>query len=200
MRGLEWSTGSSTQWVLMRIKSLISIEHHALWSQVPTDLSFALSSVFQLDDVSVHANRAVSPPGVAARARRPVHGWPGADELWPRDTPVLAAQMVQEYMTRVFGPDDLAMRWKLYSVEPAPGTNTSGPDLEDPSKFRWAPGVAGCRACVCLRSSAHCHAVSDHYHITLAKLSGRNRTAGTYGTSSQLATHTCSSARRSARV
>ena len=34
MEGLEWSTGSSTQWVLMRIKSLISIEHHAKWSKM----------------------------------------------------------------------------------------------------------------------------------------------------------------------
>lgn len=32
MDGLEWSTGSSTLWVLMRIRSLISIEHHAEWS------------------------------------------------------------------------------------------------------------------------------------------------------------------------
>lgn len=34
MRGLEWSTGSSTQWLLMRVKSLISIEHHAEWSSM----------------------------------------------------------------------------------------------------------------------------------------------------------------------
>ena len=34
MAGLEWSTGSSTQWVLMRVKTLISIEHHAKWSKV----------------------------------------------------------------------------------------------------------------------------------------------------------------------
>lgn len=32
MDGLEWSTGSSSQWLLMRIRSLISIEHHAKWS------------------------------------------------------------------------------------------------------------------------------------------------------------------------
>ena len=34
MRGLEWSTGSSTQWLLMRVKSLISIEHHTEWSSM----------------------------------------------------------------------------------------------------------------------------------------------------------------------
>lgn len=43
MKGLEWSTGSSTQWVLMRVKSLISIEHHAKWS---TNVAAALARIF----------------------------------------------------------------------------------------------------------------------------------------------------------
>lgn len=43
MKGLEWSTGSSTQWVLMRVKSLISIEHHAKWSK---NVAQALADIF----------------------------------------------------------------------------------------------------------------------------------------------------------
>lgn len=43
MKGLEWSTGSSTQWVLMRVKSLISIEHHAKWSK---GVAVALGNIF----------------------------------------------------------------------------------------------------------------------------------------------------------
>lgn len=31
MRGLEWSTGSGTMWFLVRLQSLISIEHHKSW-------------------------------------------------------------------------------------------------------------------------------------------------------------------------
>lgn len=34
MKCLEWSTGSSTLWVLMRVRHLISIEHHAHWSRM----------------------------------------------------------------------------------------------------------------------------------------------------------------------
>ncbi len=34
MKCLEWSTGSSTLWVLMRVKHLISIEHHKTWSKM----------------------------------------------------------------------------------------------------------------------------------------------------------------------
>jgi len=49
MRGLEWSTGSSTQWVLMRVKSLISIEHHAQWSSV---VAAHMMRVFGADDVA----------------------------------------------------------------------------------------------------------------------------------------------------
>jgi hypothetical protein len=45
MRCLEWSTGSSTLWVLMRVKHLISIEHHARWSEmVATQLSQIFSA------------------------------------------------------------------------------------------------------------------------------------------------------------
>eukprot|EP00208_Stichococcus_sp_RCC1054_P000529 CAMPEP_0206143350 /NCGR_PEP_ID=MMETSP1473-20131121/20215_1 /ASSEMBLY_ACC=CAM_ASM_001109 /TAXON_ID=1461547 /ORGANISM="Stichococcus sp, Strain RCC1054" /LENGTH=300 /DNA_ID=CAMNT_0053538701 /DNA_START=207 /DNA_END=1109 /DNA_ORIENTATION=- len=43
MAGLEWSTGSSTQWVLMRVKSLISIEHHAKWSK---NVAESLAKIF----------------------------------------------------------------------------------------------------------------------------------------------------------
>ena len=78
MDGLEWSTGSSTQWVLMRIRSLISIEHHAEWSELM---------------------------GVS--------------------------------MARLFHPEDLALRWKLYAVDAMPGTLEKGPDKEDITKFRW---------------------------------------------------------------
>jgi hypothetical protein len=31
MKGLEWSTGSGTMWLLTRLHSLVSIEHHASW-------------------------------------------------------------------------------------------------------------------------------------------------------------------------
>mmetsp|Transcript_20606 Transcript_20606/g.62049 ORF Transcript_20606/g.62049 Transcript_20606/m.62049 type:complete len:322 (+) Transcript_20606:156-1121(+) len=31
MNGLEWSTGSGTMWLLSRLNSLVSIEHHASW-------------------------------------------------------------------------------------------------------------------------------------------------------------------------
>ena len=31
MSGLEWSTGSGTMWLLSRLNSLVSIEHHASW-------------------------------------------------------------------------------------------------------------------------------------------------------------------------
>lgn len=42
---LEWSTGSSTLWALMRVKHLISIEHHARWSEmVATQLSQIFSA------------------------------------------------------------------------------------------------------------------------------------------------------------
>lgn len=77
MDGLEWSTGSSTQWVLMRIRSLISIEHHAEWSE-----------------------------------------------------------LMESSMARLFHPDDLASRWKLYAVNAMPGTLEKGPDKEDITKFR----------------------------------------------------------------
>ena len=39
-------------------------------------------------------------------------------------------------MNRVFGVDEIARRWKLYSVDAAPGTQEKGPDKEDISKFR----------------------------------------------------------------
>lgn len=32
MAGLEWSTGSGTMWLLSRLQSLISVEHHASWA------------------------------------------------------------------------------------------------------------------------------------------------------------------------
>ena len=43
MEGLEWSTGSSSQWVLMRIRSLISIEHHAEWCAL---MESSMASIF----------------------------------------------------------------------------------------------------------------------------------------------------------
>lgn len=48
MAGLEWSTGSSTQWVLMRVKSLISIEHHAKWSK---SVAEAMEKIFGKTDL-----------------------------------------------------------------------------------------------------------------------------------------------------
>ena len=32
MAGFEWSTGSGTMWLLSRVRSLISVEHHASWA------------------------------------------------------------------------------------------------------------------------------------------------------------------------
>ena len=49
MDGLEWSSGSSTQWVLMRIRSLISIEHHAEWSAL---VETSMASIFGAEDLA----------------------------------------------------------------------------------------------------------------------------------------------------
>ena len=57
-------------------------------------------------------------------------------------------------MTRVFGADEIAKRWKLYSVDAAPGTQEKGPDKEDISKFRWAAGVVWSHARLFPHSSA----------------------------------------------
>ncbi len=48
----------------------------------------------------------------------------------------IGRQVVQNHMNRVFGVDEIAKRWKLYSVDAAPGTQEKGPDKEDISKFR----------------------------------------------------------------
>ena len=37
MKALEWGTGSSTQWTLMRIGHLTSIEHDAKWAPAVRD-------------------------------------------------------------------------------------------------------------------------------------------------------------------
>lgn len=48
MHCLEWSTGSSTLWVLMRVKHLISIEHHAQWAD---RVAKQLSKIFSPKDL-----------------------------------------------------------------------------------------------------------------------------------------------------
>lgn len=49
MDGLEWSTGSSSLWVLLRIRSLISIEHHAEWGAV---MEASMASIFNPADLA----------------------------------------------------------------------------------------------------------------------------------------------------
>ncbi len=92
MAGLEWSTGSSTQWVLMRVKSLISIEHHAKWSKARV-LVHAFRASFLLECISF-----------------------SFAEEWR-----WMLQSVAEAMEKIFGKTDLEAQWKLHAIEPLPG-------------------------------------------------------------------------------
>lgn len=110
MAGLEWSTGSSTQWVLMRVKSLISIEHHAKWSKV-------CGHSASVQDGSCDAR-------LPHLARVGLHfGWlvDFSFVIASDQQRCLLAQNVAESLAKIFDKQFLAQRWELHAVEPLPG-------------------------------------------------------------------------------
>jgi hypothetical protein len=114
MRCLEWSTGSSTLWVLMRVKHLISIEHHARWADM---VATQLSQIFSAEVRGVMPNEQPFLPSVLEHH--------DACKRFGKPTSCVAAQ-------------DLKQRWQLHAVEPLPNTSERGPDKEDPIKFKCA--------------------------------------------------------------